>query len=136
MKEQARLAIERAKTILGIQHKEFDDPVDVEFNGKMRQLLIDYRHLGPADLNNQEPFWKEIAAYWNTSADQARLRLCSNCEYADLSIEAKEAMTAIPLDALDKGDVRVWCNRFLFACHAQRTCDVWDEIEPDEKGKS
>ena len=87
--------------------------------------------LGPRKTSvvktDNRDYWKKIAGIWYVTEAEARRRLCSNCEYAENSVEFIEAMEHIPNSAFDlDGGGRVWCDKFNFVCHNLRTCQAWE----------
>lgn len=88
------------------------------------------------DANPED--WQKMAAIWNITEEEARRRLCANCEYYDNTPEAMKEMEAIPINEYDKdGGGRGYCHKFDFICHNLRTCQAWEEkefINTDEEG--
>ena len=88
-----------------------------------------FRSLGPE--NTQEAnteYWRGLANVWRISPDQAKRRLCANCEYFDDAPETLEAMEVVPQDEFDKdGGGRGYCHKFLFICHSLRVCRRWEK---------
>lgn len=116
-----------------IEEIEAEKPVieglTAESNKKTRDTLVETQMLGPVkvDAPNSE-YWRGLANVWRTSPDQAKRRLCANCEYFDDQPETLEAMEVVPQDEFDKdGGGRGYCNKFLFICHNLRTCRAWEK---------
>ena len=88
-------------------------------------------NLGPTrtaiDKHANTAFWTKIAKAWGIPEEEARRRLCANCEYFDNTPEALKEMESIPNNELDKdGGGRGWCHKFEFICHNLRTCQAWE----------
>jgi hypothetical protein len=123
-----------------IEIQEAEKPVieglTKESNEKIRDTLMETQMLGPK--NTQEAnteFWRGLANVWRISPDQAKRRLCANCEYFDDAPETLEAMEVVPQDEFDKdGGGRGYCHKFEFICHNLRVCKAWekDMKEDDE----
>ena len=129
----AGLLAPAAEIKIEIEEIESEKPVveglTKESNEKTRTTLMATQMLGPektAEPNGE--FWRGLANAWRTSPDQAKRRLCANCEYFDDAPETIEAMEVVPEDEFDKdGGGRGYCNKFLFICHHQRTCKAWQK---------
>jgi hypothetical protein len=125
-----------------IEIQEAEKPVieglTKESNEKIRDTLMETQMLGPE--NTQEAnteFWRGLANVWRISPDQAKRRLCANCEYFDDAPETLEAMEVVPQDEFDKdGGGRGYCHKLEFICHNLRVCKAWEkdmkEMEDDE----
>jgi hypothetical protein len=116
-----------------IEIQEAEKPVieglTKESNEKIRDTLMETQMLGPE--NTQEAntdFWRGLANVWRISPDQAKRRLCANCEYFDDAPETLEAMEVVPQDEFDKdGGGRGYCHKFEFCCHSLRVCRQWEK---------
>ena len=116
-----------------IEIQEAEKPVieglTKESNEKIRDTLMETQMLGPE--NTQEAnteYWRGLANVWRISPDQARRRLCANCEYFDDAPETLEAMEVVPQDEFDKdGGGRGYCHKFEFICHNLRVCKAWEK---------
>ena len=129
----AGLLAPAAEIKIEIEEIEAEKPVieglTAESNKKTRDTLVETQMLGPVkvDAPNSE-YWRELANVWRTSPDQAKRRLCANCEYFDDAPETLEAMEVVPQDEFDKdGGGRGYCNKFEFICHHARTCKAWEK---------
>lgn len=119
-----------------IEIQEAEKPVieglTKESNEKIRDTLMETQMLGPE--NTQEAnteYWRGLANVWRISPDQAKHRLCANCEYFDDAPETLEAMEVVPQDEFDKdGGGRGYCHKFEFCCHSLRVCRQWEKAEP------
>lgn len=108
-------------------------PISKESNDKMTKALMETRHLGAKDPANPGKFWIEIADYWELPVEMAKEQTCSNCEYFDNTLEAKNAMSVVPMNEFDKtGGNRGYCHKYTFICHDLRTCDQWEEKEYED----
>ena len=122
-----------AEIKIEIESIEDDKPVieglTTESNKKTRETLFETQMLGPkktAEANGE--YWRGLSNLWRTSPDQAKRRLCANCEYFDDQPETIEAMEVVPQDEFDKdGGGRGYCNKFLFICHNLRVCRRWEK---------
>ena len=129
----AGLLAPAAEIKIEIEEIEAEKPVieglTAESNKKTRDTLVETQMLGPVkvDAPNSE-YWRGLANVWRTSPDQAKRRLCANCEYFNDSPEMIEAMEVVPQDEFDKdGGGRGYCHKFEFACHHLRTCKAWEK---------
>lgn len=108
-------------------------PISKESNDKMTKALMDTRHLGPVDPAKPGSFWIEIADFWGTDEESAKDMRCANCEYFDNTLEAKNAMSVVPMSTFDKtGGNRGYCHKYTFICHDLRVCDQWEEKEYED----
>lgn len=97
-----------------------------------RTNVADNWNLGPEKTSVQpdgnHDYWSMMADIWETDEEEARNRLCANCEYFDNSPARQEQMKAIPLDKYDMdGGGRGYCVKFDFICHNLRVCQAWEE---------
>jgi hypothetical protein len=129
----AGLLAPAAEIKVEIEDIEAEKPVieglTAESNKKTRDTLVETQMLGPVkvDAPNSE-YWRGLANVWRTSPDQAKRRLCANCEYFDDQPETLEAMEVVPQDEFDKdGGGRGYCHKFEFCCHTLRTCKAWEK---------
>lgn len=129
----AGLLAPAAEIKVEIEEIEAEKPVieglTAESNKKTRDTLVETQMLGPVkvDAPNSE-YWRELANVWRTSPDQAKRRLCANCEYFDDAPETLEAMEVVPQDEFDKdGGGRGYCNKYTFICHTLRVCRQWEK---------
>lgn len=108
-------------------------PISKESNDKMTKALMETRHLGAKDPANPGKFWIEIADFWELPVEMAKEQTCSNCEHFDNTLEAKNAMSVVPMNDFDKsGGNRGYCHKYTFICHDLRTCDQWEEKEYED----
>jgi hypothetical protein len=122
-----------AEIKIEIEEIESEKPVieglTKESNEKTRTTLMVTQMLGPektAEANGE--FWRGLSNLWRTSPDQAKRRLCSNCEYFDDAPETIEAMEVVPQDEFDKdGGGRGYCHKFEFICSNLRVCKSWEK---------
>ena len=129
----AGLLAPAAEIKIEIEEIEAEKPVieglTAESNKKTRDTLVETQMLGPVKVNapNGE-YWRGLANVWRISPDQAKRRLCANCEYFDDQPEMLEAMDVVPQDEFDKdGGGRGYCHKFEFICHNLRTCKAWEK---------
>jgi hypothetical protein len=129
----AGLLAPAAEIKVEIEEIEAEKPVieglTAESNKKTRDTLVETQMLGPVkvDAPNSE-YWRGLANVWRTSPDQAKRRLCANCEYFDDQPETLEAMEVVPQDEFDKdGGGRGYCHKFEFICHNLRVCKAWEK---------
>jgi len=129
----AGLLAPAAEIKIEIEEIEAEKPVieglTAESNKKTRDTLVETQMLGPVkvDAPNSE-YWRGLANVWRTSPDQAKRRLCANCEYFDDQPETLEAMEVVPQDEFDKdGGGRGYCHKYNFICHTLRTCRQWEK---------
>jgi len=132
----AGLLAPAAEIKIEIEEIEAEKPVieglTAESNKKTRDTLVETQMLGPiktAEANGE--FWRGLANVWRISPDQAKRKLCANCEYFDDQPETLEAMEVVPQDEFDKdGGGRGYCNKYTFICHTLRVCRQWEKSEP------
>lgn len=75
-------------------------------------------------------YWSMMAKSWRISEEEARSRLCANCEYFNNTPDMMIQMNKIPLNNYDlDGGGRGYCHKFDFICHNLRTCKAWEEKE-------
>lgn len=129
----AGLLAPAAEIKVEIEEIEAEKPVieglTAESNKKTRDTLVETQMLGPVkvDAPNSE-YWRGLANVWRTSPDQAKRRLCANCEYFEDTPEMLEAMDVVPQDEFDAdGGGRGYCHKFEFICHNLRTCKAWEK---------
>lgn len=129
----AGLLAPAAEIKVEIEEVEAEKPeiegLTAESNKKTRDTLIETQMLGPEKtaLPNSE-YWRSLANVWRIAPDQAKRRLCANCEYFDDSPEMLEAMEVVPQDEFDKdGGGRGYCNKYNFICHTLRVCRQWEK---------
>ena len=129
----AGLLAPAAEIKIEIEEIEAEKPVieglTTESNKKTRDTLVETQMLGPVkvDAPNSE-FWRGLANVWRISPDQAKRRLCANCEYFDDAPETLEAMEVVAQDEFDAdGGGRGYCNKFEFCCHHLRVCKAWEK---------
>lgn len=101
-------------------------------NDKAMKYAKDYWRLGPEVASVQpkdnKPYWEMMGLAWNISPEEARRRLCANCEYYNNTPEAQEEMESIPFNKYDlDGGGRGYCVEFDFICHNLRTCQGWEK---------
>ncbi len=121
-----------------IEIQEAEKPVieglSKESNEKIRDTLMETQMLGPENTQESNTeFWRGLANVWRISPDQAKRRLCANCEYFDDAPETLEAMEVVPQDEFDKdGGGRGYCHKFEFICHNLRVCKAWEKGMKEE----
>ena len=101
-------------------------------NYKAMKYVKEYWRLGPEVASIQpkdnKPYWEMMALVWNITPEEARRRLCANCEYYNNTPEAQEEMESIPFNKYDlDGGGRGYCVEFDFICHNLRTCQCWEK---------
>lgn len=138
----AGLLAPAAEIKVEIEEIEAEKPVieglTKESNAKTRTTLVETQMLGPVkvDAPNTE-YWRSLANAWRTSPDQAKRRLCANCEYFDDQPDTLEAMEVVPEDEFDAdGGGRGYCHKYNFICHNLRVCRRWEKapvmVEEDD----
>lgn len=107
-----------------------------ESNQNMTRVEKEW-NLGP-ELASEMPgangeYWSKMAEIWDLDEDEARRRVCGNCEYGKNSPRYMKAMDSIPFSKFDAdGGGRVYCEKFDFVCHNLRTCQAWEDGESDD----
>lgn len=112
-----------------------EDMPSAKENMATTKWLMEYWHLGPEVGSDEpganKPFWSKASKIWDVPEDEARRRLCANCEYFVDTPRMLKAMEAIPYNDLDKtGGGRGFCKKFDFICHNLRTCQAWESNDP------
>lgn len=110
------------------------DPLTAADNAKTMRMVVKDWHLGPdkasAKPGDNADFWDSIAQVWDVDSDEARRRLCANCEYFDNRPDTLKALDSVPFNRFDAdGGGRGYCHKFDFICHNLRTCQAWEEKE-------
>ena len=103
-------------------------------NDKAMKYVKEYWRLGPEVTSIQpkdnKTYWEMMALAWNITEEEARRRLCANCEYYNNTPEAQAEMESIPFNKYDlDGGGRGYCVEFDFICHNLRTCQGWEKKE-------
>lgn len=107
--------------------------LDIHVNLKNRQHAIDEYHYGPANPNEPEDHWDNIAKIWGINTDTAKTMTCGNCAAFDVSDKMRSCMekgmkgTEENTDAMatiNKADLG-YCNILHFKCAGTRTCSLW-----------
>lgn len=107
------------------------DAVDSKENEINTQRVLDEWNLGP-DVPSEKPgdnteYWAKMANAWNVEEEEARRRMCANCEYFDNTPERMEAMENVPFNEFDENaGGRGYCHKFEFICHNLRSCQAWE----------
>ena len=108
---------------------------DIALNLKNRRKAIRTANYGP--LNPEEPneaYWKERAAVWSVSIEEAKNSTCSNCAMFSITTKMRQCIAdgiasggsgqTDAWDAIDQAELG-YCEAFDFKCAASRTCDAW-----------
>ena len=115
---------------------------DIYVNLANRQECIDGARYGPMvpALANVE-FWKEKAAMWNTTVEEAKQALCGNCA---AFIQTQEMLKCIQNglcnekgaegELIQEAANLGYCEIFDFKCAGDRTCDAWVTGGPIKNG--
>ena len=107
------------------------ETLDAAENDKNTKMVMEKWNLGPENPSEvpgeNADYWKGAAEAWQVEEDEARRRLCANCEYFDNTPERMEVMDSIPFNDFDKdAGGRGYCHKFDFICHNLRSCQAWD----------
>jgi hypothetical protein len=116
----------------GLLGKELEISIEIEEaeeskfdeaeNAKTVKYMEESQMFGPKDPSKpSSDFWRDLANYWRIAPDQAKRKLCSNCEYGDDSPETKEMY----------GDMAIYCKKFEFVCGEGKTCKRWEHGESE-----
>jgi hypothetical protein len=121
---------------------------DIAVNLTNRKKAIRVANYGP--LNPQEPneeYWKERAAVWSVTPEEAQNSLCGNCAMFSITTKIRQCI-ADGISSGGSGKTDAWdvidtaelgyCEAFDFKCAASRTCDAWvtgGPITDDSEGK-
>jgi hypothetical protein len=96
---------------------------DMAENAKTVKYMEETQMYGPQDPSKPNgEFWRNLANYWRIAPDQAKRKLCSNCEYGDDSPETKEMY----------GDEAIYCKKFEFVCGEGKTCKMWESSQGED----
>lgn len=117
--------------IVGILGKD-EEIVSTKENIANRNNVKKNWSLGPekatVDPKANKDYWSKLGKIWSVPEEEARRRLCANCEYFNNTPEMQAKMEKIPLDSLDvDGGGRGYCTKFDFICHNLRTCQAWEK---------
>jgi hypothetical protein len=101
-------------------------------------------NLGPAVVDQQnDPYWDNAAVIFNVPLEEAKRRLCVNCEYYDNTTERLAELETIPLNQYDIYNSqahRGYCHKLHIICHTTRSCQAWEakeyELPEDSKPSS
>lgn len=87
-------------------------------------------NLGPAVVDQPgDPYWQKAAEVFGVSVDEAKTRICCNCEYYDNTPERLAEMLAVPLNRFDVYQSpyhRGYCCKLHIICHTTRSCQAWE----------
>lgn len=90
-------------------------------------------NLGPEVVDQpNDPYWVKAAQIFDVPLEEAKRRLCVNCEYYDNTPERLAEMEAIPLNKYDIYNSpyhRGYCHKLHIICHTTRSCQAWEEKE-------
>lgn len=100
-------------------------------NANMAMVKKNWR-LGPERASENpeanKPYWSKMAEVWQCEEEEARRKVCANCEYFDNSPKMMKYMDQVPMNKYDKdGGGRGYCHEFDFICHNLRTCQNWED---------
>ena len=88
-------------------------------------------NLGPTTVDQpNDPYWSKAAAVFNAPLDEAKRRLCVNCEYYDNTPARLAEMDSVPLNKFDiygSPYHRGYCHKLHIICHTTRSCQAWEE---------
>lgn len=113
--------------------------VDPQVNLINHRYTVRVANLGPPDPSQpNDEYWQSMADKWEVGIDDARTRLCSNCEHYIYTEEMQDCMRKhdnITPDMVgpgwvDTNDSGGWCNLYNITCTAHRTCVDWEEGGP------
>jgi len=110
---------------------DIEDPMSPDDNKKTTEMVIENWSLGP-DTPSEKPaenadYWQLMAELWQVEEEEARRRVCANCEYFDNTPERMEYMDAVPFNSFDENaGGRGYCHKFDFICHNLRSCQAWE----------
>lgn len=96
-------------------------------------------NLGPAVVDQpNDPYWQKAAQVSSVSVQEAKRRICANCEYYDNTPARLAELEAVPLNRFDIYNAqahRGYCHKLHIICHTTRSCQAWEEKDyeiPDE----
>lgn len=107
---------------------------DISINLKNRKSAIDkamYGPLNPAEQN--EDYWKKIAAEWSVDTSTAKKQRCGNCALFIVTPQMKACISKGVTGgerpdewaAIDAAGELGYCEAFDFKCASKRTCRAW-----------
>lgn len=109
---------------------------------KNTKVAIADWHLGPMQVDQpNDEYWNKAAEMWGVSPQEARRKLCVNCEYYNNLPTTLKEMEAIPLNQFDiynSNSHRGYCHKLHIICHTTRSCQAWEVKEyevPEEEVK-
>lgn len=90
-------------------------------------------NLGPLVVDQpNDPYWAKAATIFAVPLEEAKRRLCVNCEYYDNTPERLAEMEAVPLNQYDiynSQSHRGYCHKLHMLCHTTRSCQAWEAKE-------
>lgn len=88
-------------------------------------------NLGPEVVDQAgDPYWTKAATIFDVPLEEAKRRLCVNCEYYDNTPERLAELEAVPLNKYDIYNTqshRGYCHKLHIICHTTRSCQAWEE---------
>lgn len=115
--------------------------VDANLNISNHLQCIQQANLGPADPTQpNSTYWGIMADKWLIPVEDAKFRLCQNCEYYDNSPNILECLQSSTFKASDLPVNPSWtdtdtnagyCSKWDITCSANRTCLNWEEDADD-----
>ncbi len=88
-------------------------------------------NLGPLKVDKpNDPYWEKAARVFGVPLEEAKSRICSNCEYYENTPSKLQQMKKIPLNQYDIYDSiyhRGYCHKLHIICHTTRSCQAWEE---------
>lgn len=111
---------------------------DITLNLKNRGEAIESANYGPENpaLPNTG-YWREMAAEWDVSPEDAKMSRCGNCAAFDREPMMLQCIAqgigseGDPWATIKAGDLG-YCEIFDFKCAASRTCRAWIAKEGEE----
>jgi hypothetical protein len=109
---------------------------------KNTEIAIKDWHLGPENvlLQNDE-YWNKAAEMWGVTPEEARRKICANCEYYNNLPSTLKELEAVPMNQFDLNNSngqRGYCHKLHIVCHTTRSCQAWEKKDyeiPEEEAK-
>lgn len=97
------------------------------------EKAIAHWNLGPAVVDQpNDPYWPKAAEVFGCTVEEAKRRICCNCEYYDNTPEMLAQLEAVPLNKFDiynSQQHRGYCHKLHIICHTTRSCQTWEAKE-------
>lgn len=95
------------------------------------EAAIQNWNLGPLVVDQaNDPYWIKAAQVFGVPVEEAKRRICANCEYYDNTPDRLAELESVPLNRFDiygSQAHRGYCHKLHIICHTTRSCQAWEE---------